>query len=137
MRQDEFYPIIKRFGNLMDRPVKKEQAEELYESLKYESAQDVRAAIEQMITDESKLTLGTIKKNIAAGKHLHGEARSGSHWNGAPCDNCSMGLINTIRKINSYSYSFVYRCPKCKSYDAPSIPFYNGDGYEETRKDLI
>ena len=127
MDKSDFFRVCKRFANLLDRPVKQEQVDELYQSLRFEKFEEVNKAIEQMILDESKLTLSIIKKNIDAQKKLSGSVRAGSHWNGTPCD-CDMGLIYTFRTTeDGRKVRYVWRCPKCKAYQAPSILFYNGD----------
>ena len=129
---DVFFDILKRFALCVDRPLRKEQVEELYKDLKFKDETVFRDAVEVLINDESKLTLAAIRRAIAMAGKKAGETRSGSHFNGIGCHDCSMGLINTVRIINGIRYSFVYRC-RCESYDAPFLPIYNGDGLDESR----
>lgn len=128
-----FANIIRKFGHCCDRPVRTDQVNELYDRLKFEDEGVLTAAIEDLIMQESKLTLPAIKHAIASSKKGAGEVKTGSHWSGKECNACDMGLIHTIKRINSSNYTFVYRCGKCRSYDAPIIPFYNGDNIDETR----
>jgi hypothetical protein len=130
--KEVFYDILKRFANCCDRVVKKEQTEELFDRLKFTDEEKFKAAIEQLIDDESKLTLPAIKRALKMQAKAQGEDRPGSHFNGIGCPDCSLGLINTIKTINGIRYSYVYRC-RCLSYDAPTLPIYNGDGFDETR----
>jgi hypothetical protein len=127
-----FTEILIRFAHCCDRSFKKGQADELYERLKFTDEEKFRAAMEQLIEDESKLTLPAIKRALAMQDKKNGETVAGSHFNGIGCPDCSMGLIHTRRMIDNLPYSFVYRC-KCRSYDAPTLPIYNGDGIDETR----
>jgi len=133
IEHDIFYDILKRFFHCVDRPFKKDQVAELYERLKFTDEEKFRAAMEQLIDEESKLTLPAIKRALAMqDKKQSGETRPGSHFNGIGCPECSMGLIHTIRTIDGVPYSFVYRC-RCRSYDAPTLPIYNGDGMNEAQ----
>jgi hypothetical protein len=132
IQHDVFYDILKRFAHCVDRSLKKEQVEELYDRLKFTDEKIFRDAVEQLIDDESKLTLPAIKRAIAMQGKKNGETVANSHFNGIGCPDCSIGLIHTKRIIDNLPYSFVYRC-KCRSYDAPFLPIYNGDGIDEAR----
>ena len=127
-----FTEILVRFAHCCDRSFKKGQADELYERLKFTDEEKLRAAMEQLIDDESKLTLPAIKRALAMQNKKTGETREGSHFNGIGCSECSLGLIHTTKIINGIRYSYVYRC-RCLSYDAPFLPIYNGDGIDEAR----
>lgn len=79
-------------------------------------------------------TIAMMKSKIAqaqralfgAGKSHFDEEKWNAVNNGAGC-NCERGLIFTKRpdSATGQTYSYVYRCPVCNSYDAPCIPEYD------------
>ena len=106
--------------------IKREMVEMMYDRLKHEDQKIFNRAIQDTIENPPiKFTFAVLKARI--NNHKPQTGSSVSHWNGTECEWCENGLIfYKVKQPDGHLNSYVARCERCKSYGAPSIPFYDG-----------
>ena len=128
-----FEDKIRELALLNNIPLKKDMIEKMFPMFEYEDTSVFNQAIKDLINNPpSKFTYSVLKTTLNNHKTLPG--MSVTHWNGTECEWCEHGLIfYKVKQPDGHLNSYVARCVKCRSYLAPSTPFYNGE-YERIAK---
>ena len=112
----------------------KKNTDDYFESLKHTDERTLLLAFKEMTEDPpAKLNLKHIKSFISIVKNRGIDGVQAS-WNGVECSepDCIEGLIMTIHGGNSY----VWKCPKCRSYNCKSYPWYTRENIEALEQKL-
>ena len=124
MTLDQFEFEMTKLYDAHGKKVNHAQIAEFFEELKMFPADLIAIAVKQLKREAEKFpALSTLISAVKSKEPK--KSASQSHWNGTKCDACEMGLINYTVQKDGFYYSHIARCPKCKSYDAPGIPFYD------------
>lgn len=125
----DFKKLFSELGYANDRQTKTERADYLWSKIKYYNEMDIKTAIDDLIASPvDRVTLAVLIDKIGVKKRNREQGEGiniSGHWNGTECTHCNMGLIFTTRQRHGITYSYVWRCPACRSYDAPGLPFYD------------
>lgn len=122
-----FTEYLERLYATFGKSANAKQVMEYYDSLKNCDAVTFHKAFNILKRDGLKFP--TISEFLRAIEANRPKVAEGGHWNGSDCvrEDCNKGLIfykRYIKKAETF-YSFVGKCPACKSYNAPFIPFYD------------
>lgn len=121
---DEFEMQISRLYDTFGKTVNQKQLAEWFVEIRSFDSDTLSRTITQLKRESEKFpSLATFIQALSANEKKEGVVKS--HWTGEECDACDDGCIYFTKVINGNSYSYMARCPKCKSYKVNWLPFYD------------